>query len=148
MSTNLFSSELFNSNSAKGNKNSDNFSIYTKVAYFEILNISTDVILDSELKKKARNLLRKRKENIAKNIIRVFSTEKDVNIKQQTLDTFNAIYQRYFSVNDFTTFSFCESNTSEESIKLYSKMFQLLNDFKKPKVETNETKATTKKATK
>ena len=146
MSTNLFSSDLLSSNKSKNGKNSENFSIYTKVAYYEILNLSTDVILDSEIKKKSRNALRKAKENIAKNVIRVFSTEKDINIKQQTLDTFEGIYKRYFVLNDFTTFSFCESNTSDESIKLYTKMFQLLNDFKKPKVETNETKATVKKA--
>ena len=147
MSTNLFSSDLLSSNKAKNGKNSDNFSIYTKVAYYEILNLSTDTILDSEIKKKSRNALRKEKENIAKNVIRVFSTEKDINIKQQTLDSFEAIYKRYFVLNDYSTFSFCESNTSDESIKLYTKMFQCINDFKKPKVETT-TKETTKKATK
>ncbi len=142
----IFNSEFFNN--SKESNSSDLYTVNAYKAALQQKNLDVNTILDSETKKILRkSFLQKKKLSIAKNVISILKTSKDVQKKQQCVDAFDNFYKTCFCVTDYTVQSFAKSNSSNENLTLYSEMFNLINSFKKP-INPNvveKTKATTKK---
>ena len=129
---NLFNNEFFNNS-----KESNNSDIYTNAAYKAALQQkgkNVEMILDSETKKMLRkSFLQKKKLSIAKNVISILKLSKDIQKKQQCVDAFDNFYKTCFVNTDYTVSSFAKSNSSNENLSLYAEMFNLINEYKKPK---------------
>ena len=132
MSTiNFFTNDLSFENSFS--KKSDLYKIDAYKFALQQKNLDVNSILDTETKKLLRkSLLQKYKMRVAKHICFVLKTNKDINVKNQIVNQFDNFYKTCFAVNDYSLLSYCEQNTSLENKKVFSDMFQLINEFKKP----------------
>ncbi len=115
------------------NKKSDLYKVDAYKFALQQKNLDVNSILDTETKKLLRkSILQKYKMKVAKHICFVLKTAKDVNVKNKIVNEFDSFYKTCFTVNDYTVLSYCEQNTSPENKKVFTEMFQLINEFKKP----------------
>ena len=129
---NIFNNEFFNN--SKESNNSDLYTINAYKAALQQKNLDVNTILDSETKKLLRkSFLQKKKLSIAKNVVSILKLSKDVQKKQQCVDAFDNFYKTCFVNTDYTVSSFAKANSSNENLSLYAEMFNLINEYKKPK---------------